>query len=226
MTASVDLFGRPDGDHGSVRQLPLPLCWQTGRAQLSGWLISDSNRALLAALTDYFSWAAPVALLTGPPRSGKSLLSAYVASCTGAVRVIDSAQDCDETALFHAWTAAIAERTPLLVVAGLGWQPTLPDLATRKAAAQDFGIPDPDTELMGALFERRLADHNLVLSADVAGYLAQRVERSFAAIDTVSAALVTAALAEGRALTLPFVRDIVQLRPSPAANSSCPQVAA
>jgi chromosomal replication initiation ATPase DnaA len=169
-------------------------------------LISPSNRALVASLLNWRGWSTPVALLIGPPRSGKSLLANHVAHQSGLVRIIDPVEEVDETELFHVWTAALADRAPLLVTAEPNWQPRLPDLVTRVAAAQDFICPDPDPELLAVLLERRLADHHLSLAADVAGYVSQRMERSFAALDAVVDTLTKSALSDGRPLSLPVVR--------------------
>jgi hypothetical protein len=211
MTAPVDLFGRPARDRRSVRQLPLPLGWRAEGADPARFLISTSNAALVEALAKTETWAAPLAVLTGPPRSGKSLLADHVLSLRPNLQIADPAMAMDETALFHLCTAAMSDRTPLLIVAEAGWRPTLPDLATRVAAAQDFVVPDPDIELVAALLERRLAENHLHLSIEGAAYLAQRIERSFATIDAVTSELAAAALNDGRALSVPFMRQILQL---------------
>ena len=55
-------------------------------------------------------------LLTGPRKSGRSLLGRIFVRKTGG-RLFDDAEEHDEEALFHAWNDAQARRRPLLIVA-------------------------------------------------------------------------------------------------------------
>ena len=78
-------------------------------------------------------------LVTGPRKSGRSLLGRIFVRKTGG-RLFDNAEDHDEEALFHAWNDAQARRRPLLIVAdraaaGLEDHAARPALAPRRHAA-------------------------------------------------------------------------------------------
>jgi len=88
---------------GEPSQIALPL-FVPGAAQRI--VVGAANAALIEALQQPASWPFHVAVLTGPPRSGKSLLGRWAAGLHGeTLEVIDDAQGVDETALFHRWNA-------------------------------------------------------------------------------------------------------------------------
>src|SRR3546814_18684081 len=82
------------------------------------------------------------ALVTGvqtcalPRGSGRSLMGRLFARETGG-RVIDGHASVAEEEIFHAWNAAQASGTPLLIIADAppsDWNVALPDLRSRLAA--------------------------------------------------------------------------------------------
>ena len=98
-----------------MSQLALPLAWGPDPGD-DGFLVGPSNERAVRTLDDWTRWPVRTALLVGPPRSGRSLLSRVFTRRSGAV-VMDDAERAPEDALFHAWNRAEAANRPLLLVA-------------------------------------------------------------------------------------------------------------
>ncbi len=169
-----------------MKQLSLPLPYPAEAADAE-FLISESNSVAVQTLKRWGAWPVMAALLVGPRKSGRSLLARIFAAQSGG-RIIDDAERNDETALFHAWNAAQAERKPLLLVADAappGWQIALPDLRSRLVATPLLEIGAPDDALMHALLMRDFARRGLDARPDLLQWLLARVERSYVAIGRV-----------------------------------------
>ena len=122
---------------------------------------------------------------------------------------MDPAQGVDEERLFHAYNRALADRRPLLLVTDAApgdWQVRLPDLATRLAAAPVVRIAEPDERLAPQLVEQWLARRGVMLAPATAAFVAERIERSYAALERAVAAIDAHVLAQRSAATLPQVR--------------------
>ena len=193
-----------------MTQLPLPLAYREALGE-ADFFVSAANAEAVAWLDRWPDWPQPRSVLIGPAASGKSHLARVFAGRTGAA-VADDAEGTDPEALFHAWNAATLER-PLLIVARqrpADWGHGLPDLASRLAATPLLNVRDPDDALLGAVLAKRFADRGLRVAPDVAAYVLTRIERSFAGVADVVAALDAAALAEGRGVTIPLARAVLE----------------
>ncbi len=158
--------------------LPLELRGSTGAASI---VIGNANQAAVDALADPSAWPFRTAVLTGPERSGKSLLGQW-ASGQG-ITVIDDADSVDETELFHRWNAAQERDEPLLLIANSQpWEIALPDLRSRLGGSLQLEILAPDDEMAGHLIAAIAAQRGLALGEGAASYLVPRLERSFAGI--------------------------------------------
>ncbi len=145
-------------------------------------------------------------LLTGPRRSGRSLLSRRAVASLGG-RLFDDAPAHDEEAIFHAWNEAQETRRPLILVADdAPWSVRLPDLASRVAATPRVAIGLPDDALFEALLAKLLAARGLAPPPELARYLLPRVERSYVAIGRVVEALDEQATRARARLTLPMAK--------------------
>lgn len=170
-----------------MSQIALPLA--PGAAGPSRIVIGNANARAAEALLAPETWPFRTAVLTGPPRSGKSLLARWFAQ-SGRGEAIDDAQQLDEAALFHRWNRAQEQGTALLIVGGEPpWEIALPDLRSRLSAALQLEIGQPDDamaeELLYALAEQR----GLPLGAEAASYLVPRASRSFADIQRLVLAI-------------------------------------
>ncbi len=166
-----------------MSQIALPLTLRTS-TDPERIVIGNANRAAYDALQVPQDWPFKTAVLTGPPRSGKSLLGKW-AQGHGIV-VIDGADREDETQLFHHWNAAQESGEALLLISDAQpWEISLPDLRSRLGAALQLEIGVPDDDMVGQLIEVIAQQYGLSLADGAAEYLAPRVERSFAGIENL-----------------------------------------
>ena len=70
-------------------------------------------------------------------------------------------------------------------------------------------IGPPDDALLAAVMVKHFADRQLDVGADVIGFLAARLERSFEACRRAVEALDAEAMAQGRAITVPLARQVL-----------------
>jgi len=171
-----------------MSQIALPLT--TRRADDPARIVvGNANRAAIDALGDSGAWPYATAILAGPPRSGKSLLARWAVSAAG-IEAIDDADAVDETELFHRWNRAQESGRPLLLVTEREpWDIALADLRSRLAAALHITIGLPDDGMVGALITAHAEGRSLALGEGALTYLVPRLERSFAAIEAVVAAI-------------------------------------
>jgi chromosomal replication initiation ATPase DnaA len=160
-------------------------------------VVGRGNAAVIEALRAPESWPFHVAVLTGPPRSGKSLLARWAQrQARGRLEVIDNAETHEETALFHRWNAVQqggeGEGAALLLVANRGeecggWQIALPDLASRIGGSLQLEIGPPDDAMAAELILAHAEQRGLSLPEGAGPYLAARTTRSYAAIEQLVA---------------------------------------
>jgi len=160
-----------------MTQIVLPL------QRLSGGpariVLGGGNAGVAEALAHPESWPFRTAVLTGPPRSGKSLFARWFVE-SGAGDAVDDAQAMDEADLFHRWNRAQGQGRPLLIVGGEPpWDIALPDLKSRLGAALQLEIGPPDDAMAGELILALAEERGLPLAEDAAQYLVPRAERSY-----------------------------------------------
>lgn len=194
-----------------MNQISLPFDW-AGQGTGEDFLVSDANRMAVRHLEGWRDWPLSVSVLTGPPRSGRSMLGRRFAAMSGGT-VIDDAQGQDEHRLFHAWNEAQTQRRPLLMIGDeppARWTIALPDLRSRLAAAPHVAIHEPDEQLARALVERALATAGAHYAADLPEWLLRRMERSYGAIMEVARLLNEAALSSGRKISVAMAKEALQ----------------
>jgi hypothetical protein len=190
-----------------VNQIALPLDWPMADSD-EDFLLSESNRAVFEHLKRWSTWPVMATILTGPRKSGRSLLGRIFVRKTGG-RLFDDAEGHDEEALFHAWNEAQASRKPLLFIADAApplWRVTLPDLRSRLAATPHHQITEPDDVLIGDLVVKLLGDRGVAAPPDLAAYLVPRIERSYVAVQQVVDLLDKTLLSHHRRMTLAMAR--------------------
>lgn len=190
-----------------MRQIPLPL----GTAREADRIVLGASlQPVLDALAAPAGWPFGTAVLSGPPRSGKSLLARWFAASHPGAEVIDPADGLAEDALFHRWNRAQADTKPLLLVSGRApgsWQIALPDLRSRLGAALHIEIPAPDDELLAGLIEEHAARRALTLGPDVLAYILPRIERSHAEAEALVGTIDQLSLERKAGVTISLVRD-------------------
>lgn len=172
-----------------MSQLALPLTGSDGSGGPPARIVlGEANDGAARALAEPATWPFYTAVLTGPPRSGKSLLGRWFASNHPAAQVLDDAHTMAEADVFHAWNRAQENGTPLLLICGMGeWSIALPDLRSRLSTALHLAIGEPDDALLAALVDAHAERRRLVLGDGAATYLVPRITRSFAAVERVVA---------------------------------------
>jgi len=189
------------------------------------FLVAAPN-ALALATVERGGWPQGKLVLAGPEGAGKTHLvhvwaeaegAAIVAAAdlagadiaalaaTGAVAVEDAdriaGDAAAEAALFHLHNLVLAEGGRLLLTARAApahWGLSLPDLASRMAAAGLATIAPPDDTLLSAVLVKLFADRQIAVSAALIPWLVARMDRSFAGAQALVAALDARALAEAR----------------------------
>ena len=188
-------------------QIALPLDWPQAQDD-SRFIISEANRAAFDHFRHWSLWPVKATLLTGPRRSGRSLLArAFVDRVHG--RLLEHAERRDEEELFHAWNAAQDSGHPLVMIVDEvppAWDVTLPDLRTRLAVTPIARIEQPDDALFRSIIRLLFADRGLHIPDEALKYIGDRVERSYWMAERVVEAIDRFAIAERARLSLPTIR--------------------
>ena len=190
-----------------MNQIALPLDWPVADGD-EDFLISAANRAAFDHFRHWSLWPVMATLLTGPRKSGRSLLARIVARKTTG-RLFDDAEDHEEEALFHAWNDAQERRRPLIIVADApppAWTVKLPDLRSRLAATPHVRIEQPDDALIADLVVTLLGRRGVVTPPEVAEFVVPRIERSYVSILQVVDVLDQAMLTRHRRMTVPMAK--------------------
>jgi hypothetical protein len=188
-----------------MHQIALPLDELRSGAS-SSLIITECNASAFAGLSSAAGWAKRCAILTGPARSGKTLMARYFSGQNGTV--IDEAEAAPDETLFNAWNRSQESGVPLLLISR--WQPaewsiSLPDLQSRLGAALLLDITPPDDEMIEQLLQKQLADRGAAIS-----YVKRRIERSFAAIEKFARSANAMALAENAPVNLTLVKKVLE----------------
>ncbi|WP_340586844.1 HdaA/DnaA family protein [Erythrobacter alti] len=169
-----------------MEQIALPLKAGTGPSRI---VVGTGNAHVAEALAAPASWPFRTAVLTGTPRSGKSLFARWFAE-SGAGESLDDAHLLDEDAVFHRWNRAQESGTALLIVGGEPpWDITLPDLRSRLGGSLQLDIGLPDDEMAKGLLLSLAEERGLPLPADAADYLIPRASRSQADLERLVATI-------------------------------------
>ena len=197
------------------------------------FLEGPANAAGLALVDSWPDWPNRVMLLTGPEGSGKSHLAAIWAEAagarstgahtltpadvpgalaTGALVVEDLKSSAfDERALFHLLNLAREDTASVLITTReqpSALQIELRDLRSRVRAIPTVSLLPPDDQLFRALIIKFCADRQLAVDEAVVSFLANRIERSFAAARQAVELLDTEALRLGRPVTRALAAEL------------------
>jgi hypothetical protein len=191
-----------------VGQIALPLDWPVADSD-EDFLVSEANRAAVEHFKRWSVWPVSATLLTGPRKSGRSLLGRIFVRKTGG-RLFDNAESHDEEALFHAWNEAQDRRRPLLIIADSPppeWEIILPDLRSRLAATSHVRIGEPDDALIEALIVKLLGDRGIATPPDLTQFLIPRIERTYITVGQIVDVLDRAVLSHHRRMSVAMARN-------------------
>lgn len=189
-------------------QIALPFDWPAPELA-ENFIVTAANRAAVDGVDAPARWPVKAAILTGPRKSGRSLLGRIFAAKTGGT-LIDDAELHKEADIFHRWNLAQEERRPLLIVALQPpplWKVRLPDLASRFAATPVFEIGEPDDLLASMLLAKLFARRGLQVSPETLSYIVTRIERSYVAVMRIVDRLDDLAMSRHRAVTIKLARE-------------------
>lgn len=172
-------------------QIALPLV-PAGSGETQRIVVGEANHAVIEALQSPQNWPFSAAILTGPARSGKSLIGRWAKG--QGVDVVDGADRLDEAEVFHRWNAVqqggSSAGKPLLLIADITpWEVALPDLKSRLGGSLQLEIGDPDDAMAAMLIEAHAQARGLNLAEGAADYLVPRARRSFAGIEALIATI-------------------------------------
>lgn len=216
------------------RQLALALDHAESFAR-EDFLGGPSNAEALALIEAWPDWSNRAVVLCGPEGSGKSHLAAVwakaagarfiaaraldeasvpTALATGALVVEDVAAGCfEERALFHLLNLAREDGAFLLLTvrsAPAGWSYAVRDLGSRLKALPVIALTPPGDALLRAVLVKLFADRQLAVDESLIGYVATRIERSFATARAVVARLDQEAMRRQRPLTRALAAEILR----------------
>ena len=188
-------------------QIALPLDWPQSQGE-SRLIVSDANREAFEHFRTWTLWPVRATLLSGPRRSGRSLLARSFVERVGG-RLIDQAERADEEEVFHAWNAAQDSGRPLVMIVDRvppDWEILLPDLKTRIAVTPVTRIVEPDDRLFRALIELHFADRGLHIPREALRFMSERLHRDYLTVERAVEAVDRYAIAERARLSLPTIR--------------------
>jgi chromosomal replication initiation ATPase DnaA len=214
------------------RQLVLALDHAVSFAR-EDFLGGPSNAAALSLIESWPDWPNRIMALIGPEGSGKShlatiwaeiagarVLSAKLlpetdlpsAFATGALVVEDlDPNDLDERALFHLINMTKEQNAFVLLTARTpvaGFPVGIRDLVSRLRALPSVQLAPPDDGLLRSLIVKLAADRQLAVDEPLVNYLANRIERSFAAAHAAVDRLDKEALRQHRPVTRALASEL------------------
>ncbi|MEO5773168.1 MAG: DnaA/Hda family protein [Sphingomicrobium sp.] len=188
-------------------QIALPLDWPQSDGD-ARFIHSDANADAFEHFRTWSLWPVKATILTGPRRSGRTLLGRSFVERVGG-RLFDNAEQRDEDELFHAWNQAQDSGRPLVMIADLvppEWDVRLPDLRTRLAVTPVARIQLPDDRLVSALIQLLFADRGLHIPADALRFMSERLHRDYWTAERAVEVVDRFAIEERARLTLPTIR--------------------
>jgi chromosomal replication initiation ATPase DnaA len=216
------------------RQLALALDHAESFAR-EDFLSGPSNAAALALIECWPQWPSEAIILTGPEGSGKSHLAAIWANAAGArlvaARALEAAavpatlatgalvledivaRAFDERALFHLLNLAREDDAFVLLTSRTpptGWRLAIRDLDSRLKALPIVSLAPPDDALLRAVLVKLFADRQIAVEENLIGYVATRIERSFAAARAIVGRLDAEAMRRQRPLTRALAAEILR----------------
>mgnify|MGYP000892869558 CR=1 FL=1 len=199
------------------------------------FLEGPANEAALALIERWPDWPNRIMWLAGEEGSGKSHLASIWAERSGARTISAHALDpasvpsalatgalvvedlkaggFDERALFHLMNLAREDAAFVLMTARVppsAFEIELRDLRSRLRTVPAVSLAPPDDLLFRALIVKFCADRQLAVDESLVGYLASRIERSYAAARQAVELLDSEALRLGRPVNRALAMELLR----------------
>jgi chromosomal replication initiation ATPase DnaA len=219
---------------GRRRQLALEFGYSDSSHE-ADFIVGEGNQLAYGHVLAYPDWPAPLALLVGPAKAGKSHLARIWMERSGAVQGSPRKAErlsraggrgpilledidrggYDERALFHLLNQSIRDNRPLLMTARTpiaGWPFSTDDLKSRARLAAQFAVTSSDDIQLSQMFVKLFGDRQISVDPKVIGYLVARMERSAEEAVLLAGLLDRMALERGTAVTRAIAADALALR--------------
>jgi len=217
---------------GPGRQLVLELPHRQALGR-DDFLVTESNSAAVALIDHWPDWPAHVAMIVGPPGSGKSHLvevwrqrskAARVQVTdvnvettpelllSGAAAIEDAAPPLNERGLFHLLNLARQQGNSVLLTAQTRpehWKIALPDLLSRLKAVPVLEILPPDDALLRGVLVKLFFDRQIAAAESTISFMLARMPRSLGAARLLVAEIDRRAMEERAEVTRPFVAKVM-----------------
>jgi chromosomal replication initiation ATPase DnaA len=199
------------------------------------FLEGPANEAALTLIERWPDWPNRIMVLAGEEGAGKSHLASIWAEHSGArsiaahaltaasvpsalatgALVVEDLKECgfDERALFHLMNLAREDGAFMLITARVppsAFEIELRDLRSRLRAVPVVPLAPPDDLLFRALIVKFCADRQMAVDESLVGYLASRIERSYAAARRAVELLDSEALRLGRPVTRALAAELLR----------------
>jgi chromosomal replication initiation ATPase DnaA len=208
----------------------LPRRTAFGRAD---FLVSACNASAVGWIDRWPDWPGGAVLIQGEAGCGKTHLVHLWCERASAVSIsgedlddemvarllnqgqhriaIDGADRAAQRHLLHLYNWCLESGGSVLITACRrpAFWATLPDLGSRLRAALSTEIGPPDDALLAAVLVKHFADRQVRVAPEVVLFLVAQIERSFAAAAAVAELLDAVSLRDGRAITVPLVREVL-----------------
>jgi chromosomal replication initiation ATPase DnaA len=208
---------------GGAGQLPFDYGHTPSHLE-ADFIVGEGNRMAFDHIHSFPDWPAPLTLLQGPAKSGKSHLGRIWAQRVGAeipapgeiedlsrvggqapllIEDVDSGR-YGEVALFHLLNQSIRDSRPLLLTARepvANWPFQTDDLKSRARLAALFTLALSDDIQLSQMFVKLFADRQVSVDPKIIGYLVARMERSPEEAVALADLIDHKALARGGAIT-------------------------
>ena len=197
--------------------------------------VGEGNRVPLGHLRAYPNWPSPLALLVGPPKSGKSHLARIWAERAGA-RVVGPDQieavaraggmtplviedvdrlTYDEEALFHVLNQSMRDHRAVLMTSRepvANWAYRTDDLLSQARLATHLLVTPPGDMELSQMFVKLFGDRQVVVDPRIVSYVVPRMERSPEEVVAMADLMDRMALARGTAITRSIAAEALAQR--------------
>lgn len=218
-------------------QIPMDLAFRTALGR-ENFLVASPNAEAVKWIDQWPEWPSNFLLVMGPEGCGKTHLCHVWAERANAVTITvedlenkDMAELADlvstplvledigdrlpENKFFHLYNLVKEAKGSLLMTSKSAvseWKIKLPDLQSRLGAIQVTRIGEPDDMLFASILLKLFSDRQLQVSPDAVQYLMTRLERSFREALHIVSALDDLSLSKKRKITIPLIRDLLEIK--------------
>lgn len=196
---------------------------------------SECNSLALEHVRAVKNWSGPLALITGPAKSGKSHLGRIWIDRTEGVLAAPQELESlarsggqtpilledvdrvpyDEQSLFHLLNQSMRDKRPLLMTARApiaDWRYKTDDVRSRARLAAHFAVAMPGDTLLSQMFAKLFADRQIEVDAKIVSYLVARMERSPAEVSALVALMDELALTRRGPITRSVAAQALEIR--------------